>query len=404
MLFGPSEECPGDVPDLQGVLEEALRSGNRLGIASALGRLEKAPVRVWARLLQKAFDRGQAAIVMDAMVPERLVDAMADGDFQLAQTWVEHSVKENQTLRLADFAFRLLRRSGEIDQMAAGGLYATLAHAIAFSHPETAILLAERRVPSVPDHWTIHVMKNRIVVGQILDRLPPDLRAIWVKHLDETDASSTLDPSAIEALIHRTREVLGSKSRAFSKLAQFGPAPLRHACDAEHQNRARLRSSLPHHRGPDRSPEPPAGFRILPFLQVLISLLAIAGILFMLHLVARSEVQKLKEAYKPKGAVSMTDQKPGDLLPMAIRPLYAALGEKGMGALEEILEAVPNEERARTRRLLLLTRAQETDLSPTERDHLRDLARRSLDLGDQERIDRFLADALEVRRTGGGSE
>jgi hypothetical protein len=404
MLFGPSEEFPGDVPDLQGIWEEALRSGNRLEIEAALQRLEKAPVGVWARLLQKAFDCGQVAIVTDAMVPERLVDAMADGDFQLAQTWVEHLVKENQTLRLADFAFRLLRRSVEIDQMAAGGLYATLAHAIAFSHPETAILLAERRIPSVPDHWTINLMKNRIVVGQILDRLPPDLRAIWVKHLDETDASSTLDPSGIEPLIHRTRGVLGAKSRAFSRLAQFGPTPLRHACDAEHQNRARLRSSRPHHRGPDHSPEPPAGFRVLPFLQVLISLLAIAGILYMLHLVARSEVQKLKEAYQPKSAVSMTERKPGDLLPMAIRPLYAALGEKGVGALEEILETVPNPERDRTRRLLLLTRAQETDLSPTERDHLRDLARRSLDLGDQERIDGYLADSLEVRRTGRASE
>jgi hypothetical protein len=295
--------------------QEALSSGRSTEIAAVLQRSGEIPVGEWARLLKSAFDQGHADLVMAAVAPERLIDALVEGDFQLAKAWVDVLVRRGATGDLADFASRLLRRSTEIDQLAADGLHASLAHAIAFLSPDLAELLMERRVGSVPDHWMVGLIRNRLMVGRILQRLPRDLAVLWVKHLDESDGSATYAPGELEILIRRTRECLGRRSRAFSKLSQFGPAILRMACLMEHQNRSPGDHSSS--RG-DRSRDPLEPAKGLLLWQLLISLLAIMGILYMLHLAARNELQKIKGIYKASSLV--TAPLAGPLQSLELRP------------------------------------------------------------------------------------
>jgi hypothetical protein len=335
---------------------------------------------------------------MRAITPDRLVDAIATNHGSLVDWWLGQLIVEGAIEPVTEFAHCLLSRSGEIEEKTRGHFFVPLAHAIALNHPGTARELLSDESRSVQKHWMFGNAKSRIAAGDVLRRLPDDLRQTWISLLREDDASTRLTLEQAAELVRVTLLPLGAQSRAFQVLGEMGPSALRSACQEAHRSRVRnnegqeqSRSSRTGSVAPSVVPKETSSEQNNLHSWVLgaIVLCVALGFLFF-----RDASNKPIEGSDGKGAATFK-LAPGiaisvgnavELLPEPLHPIYAQLLERGCDAMTGLINQVPVEEQVAAKRRLLLAYAQEPGLSAEEKRRLIAVSRELLAPVDQQMV------------------
>ena len=385
-------------PAKESALAQAIDAGDSAEVDQALRGLQSAPAGAWAAALSEAWERKRTDLVMRAITPDRLVDAISTNHGPLVDWWLGHLIAARAIEPVTEFARCLLSREGEIEERARGHFFVPVAHAIALNHPGTARELLSDSSRSIQKHWMFGNAGSRIAAGDVLRRLPDDLRQTWISLLREDDASTRLTLEQASELARVTRLPLGAQSRAFQVLGELGPSALRSACQEAHRSRVRnnegqeqSRSSRTGSVAPSVVPKETSSEEKSVHAWVLgaIVLCVALGFLFFRDDSGKpieGSDGKASATFKPAPGIAISVGNAVELLPEPLHPLYAQLLERGCDAMSGLINQVPAEEQTATKRRLLLTYAQEPGLSAEEKRRLIEVSRDLLAPVDQQMI------------------
>jgi hypothetical protein len=368
-------------PEPESALARAIDAGDPAEVDQAMRGLRSASAEAWAAALSEAWKRKRTDLVMISITPDRLVDAISTNHGSLVDWWLGHLIAAGSIEPVTEFARCLLSQEGEIEERARGHFFVPVAHAIALNHPGTARELLSDPSRSVQKHWMFGNAGSRIAAGDVLRRLPDDLRQTWISLLCEDEASTRLTLEQTAELIRVTRLPLGAQSRAFQVLGELGPSALRAACQEAHRSRVRNGEGREErHSSRTGSGAKSVATDANSSEGVSLHAWALGAIVLFVAL----GFFAFRDLPAPGIAISVGNAV--ELLPAPLQPLYAQLRERGCDAFSGLIRQVPAEEQGAAGRRLLLAYAQEPGLSVTEKKRLIEVSRDLLGPVDQQMV------------------
>jgi len=91
-------------PANESALAQAIDAGDPADVAQAMRGLQSAPPEAWAAALSQAWERKRTDLVMRAITPDRLVDAIATNHGSLVDWWLGQLIVEGAIEPVTEFA------------------------------------------------------------------------------------------------------------------------------------------------------------------------------------------------------------------------------------------------------------------------------------------------------------
>ncbi len=192
-------------------LREALDKRDPVGLSRRMRELWEMGPAKWAETVGAEWGdaASEGAMLCPLITTSQLVAAVAAGDTLLACHWLTYNQEKGNYEVLGSFGQALLMEGVEPDVNVAMSVYASLAHAVAFSHPSLARQLSDKAFTAAPKvlRWKLDELESWIALGRIFADLPEDCRLQWQEYLLQAQRGeiTSWNVGELRTLVRETR-------------------------------------------------------------------------------------------------------------------------------------------------------------------------------------------------------